>query len=108
VFACQLIRMPAPSRTNRPISITMHPQCPHPHMQRLPPQVEAGFDTLALLEGLGSNSGTPSEPIAISDCGEAGAGADPEQLVEEFRAAAAAAAAREEQEEQQQQDAAAA
>ncbi|GBF90434.1 hypothetical protein Rsub_03430 [Raphidocelis subcapitata] len=56
-------------------------------------QVEAGWDALALLEGLGSGGGTPTAPAVISDCGEAGLWEEPEALVGAFKAAAATAEA---------------
>ncbi|KAI8468030.1 MAG: cyclophilin-type peptidyl-prolyl cis-trans isomerase [Monoraphidium minutum] len=66
-------------------------------------QVEAGWDTLAFLEGVGSNAGTPSEKITITDCGVAGLESDPEALAQEYKAAAVAA--EEEQQQQQQHEA---
>jgi hypothetical protein len=44
--------------------------------------VEAGWDTLALLEGLGTNGGEPTEKVTVSGCGEASLAEDPEALAE--------------------------
>jgi hypothetical protein len=81
-------------------SIRHHPIVIHHPSTHPPIQVEAGFDALALLEGLGSNSGAVAEPVVISDCGQVGLEIDPEEVVNEFRAelAAAGAAADEEAE----------
>ena len=59
-------------------------------------RVEAGWDALALLEGLGSDDGAPAAPVTVVGCGEAGLDADPEAL-------AAAGGGQGEGEEQQQQ-----
>lgn len=54
-------------------------------------QVEAGWDALSLLEGLGSNSGEPSEKVTIAGCGEAPLDSDPERLADDFKRQRAAA-----------------
>jgi cyclophilin family peptidyl-prolyl cis-trans isomerase len=79
---------------------------PQPHLDRkhvVFGRVEAGWEALALLEGLGSDDGTPAAPVTVIGCGEAGLGADPEALAAEFVLAAAAAGGQEDGEEQQQQ-----
>eukprot|EP00879_Flechtneria_rotunda_P011269 GHRR01011771.1.p1 GENE.GHRR01011771.1~~GHRR01011771.1.p1 ORF type:complete len:328 (+),score=115.83 GHRR01011771.1:407-1390(+) len=45
-------------------------------------KVEAGWSTLMLMEGAGSDSGAPTSPVTILDCQEVGLDADPEALVE--------------------------
>ncbi|KIZ02573.1 hypothetical protein MNEG_5383 [Monoraphidium neglectum] len=66
-------------------------------------QVEAGWDALALLEGLGSNGGEPGERVVISDCGEVDLAADPEDLIEAFRQQQTAADQEQQEQEQEQQ-----
>lgn len=48
-------------------------------------KVEAGFETLASLEAVGSQSGTPSEEVLIVDCGEMPLSEDPKEFVTAFR-----------------------
>ena len=49
------------------------------------PRVEAGFETLASLEAVGSQSGTPSEEVLIVDSGELPLSEDPKAFVTAFR-----------------------
>lgn len=49
--------------------------------------VEAGFTTLMMMEGAGSDSGAVNPPVTIVDCRELDLGVDPQAAVEEYEQA---------------------